>query len=84
MDVQPPENYSSADSCPRALLARGPLASVDVCRCGMLHLHLGALTIRLTPEALAELVTTLTTAVAAHAATHVRARVARTLVRGCA
>jgi hypothetical protein len=38
----PPE---SAD-CPRTRLARGALVAVDACRCGMLQVHIGALTLR--------------------------------------
>lgn len=59
----PPESTD----CPRTRLAQGSIASVDACQCGMLQVHLGALTLRMAPCALAELAHTLNQAVAAHA-----------------
>jgi hypothetical protein len=56
------------DECHRTRLAQGALAAVDVCNCGMLQLHIGALTLRLAPCALSELLSTLGQAVAAHSA----------------
>lgn len=58
----PPEQ---AD-CPKTRLAKGALAAVDACECGMLQVHIGALTLRMAPCALAELARTLNRAVAAH------------------
>lgn len=58
----PPESTE----CPRTRLAQGALAAVDACRCGMLQVHLGALTLRMAACALAELAHTLNLAVAAH------------------
>ena len=58
----PPEQ---AD-CARTRLAKGSLAAVDACECGMLQLHIGALTLRLAPCALAELASTLNRALVAH------------------
>jgi hypothetical protein len=58
----PPESTE----CPRTRLAQGGLAAVDSCRCGMLQVHLGALTLRMAACALAELAHTLNQAVAAH------------------
>jgi hypothetical protein len=55
------------DPCPSVRLAQGDLASVDMCSCGNLRLHMGALTLRLTPEALASLLGTLGEALATHA-----------------
>jgi hypothetical protein len=52
--------------CPRRRLAQGDLAAVDACGCGMLQVHIGALTLRLAPCALEELASTLNDAVAAH------------------
>lgn len=49
-------------------LAEGALAAVDVCRRGMLHLHIGALTLRMGPCGLSELISTLGQAVAAREA----------------
>jgi hypothetical protein len=40
-------------------IAEGDVAAVDRCECGALNLHLGALTIRLTPQALRSLLDTL-------------------------
>lgn len=59
----PPESTD----CPRTRLAQGSLAVVDACQCGMLQVHLGALTLRMAPCALTELAHTLNQAVAAHA-----------------
>jgi hypothetical protein len=50
---------SSLEECGRRRLAEGSVAAVDECDCGMLQLHLGALTLRLTPPALADLWDTL-------------------------
>jgi hypothetical protein len=58
----PPEG----DSCPRVRLAKSAIAAVDACQCGMLQLHLGAITIRMTPPALAELEATLRAALREH------------------
>lgn len=43
------------DVCGRQLLARGPFALIEQCSCGAVHLTIGAVTLRLAPEALAEL-----------------------------
>ncbi len=53
--------------CNRRRLAEGGIASVDVCSCGMLQVHLGALSIRMDEGALSELVTTLRRALWEHA-----------------
>lgn len=45
--------------CARRRLAEGGIAAVDVCSCGMLQVHLGALSIRMDEGALSEMVTTL-------------------------
>lgn len=45
--------------CHHTRLAHGDLAAVDACECGTLHMHLGAITLRLNEEALNELVGTL-------------------------
>ena len=55
-------------TCQRKRLAEGPVAAVDECECGMLQLHVGAFTLRLTPRALSDLVGTLGLAVAERAA----------------
>lgn len=45
--------------CKRRRLAEGGVAAVDVCSCGTLQVHLGALSIRMDEGALSEMVTTL-------------------------
>jgi hypothetical protein len=55
--------------CPRTRLAQGPVATVDACQCGTLQVHIGALTLRVTPSALAELARTLDQAITEHART---------------
>lgn|GEM_PF-5605057 len=61
-DDHPPEG----EACPRVRLAKSAIAAVDACQCGMLQLHLGAITIRMTPPALAELESTLRAALREH------------------
>jgi hypothetical protein len=53
---------------PKARLAEGEVASVDVCECGTMLLHLGPVTLRLAPCAVSDLLATLGQAVATHAA----------------
>jgi hypothetical protein len=60
-------------TCTRERLAHGPVASVEVCTCGTLHLRLGALTMRFSPEALASVRATLGAATEAYAARFGRA-----------
>lgn len=45
--------------CARKRLAHTPMVAIDVCTCGMMQLHVGALTLRMAPEALRELTTAL-------------------------
>lgn len=59
----PPSN-----DCRRVRLAESSVAAVDQCDCGMMQLHLAALTLRLTPDSLSELLATLGMAVARRAA----------------
>jgi len=54
--------------CCRTRLAESSVAAVDVCSCGMMQLHIGALTMRLAPCAVSELLATLGEAVAEHTA----------------
>ena len=60
---KPPE----IETCPTVRLAQGDLACVDMCSCGNLRLHMGAVTLRLTPDALASIFSTLGEALAVHA-----------------
>ena len=55
---------SSLKECARRRVAESSIAAVDECDCGMFQLHLGALTLRLTPPARAELRATLGRALA--------------------
>jgi hypothetical protein len=47
------------EPCPTVRLAQGELSAVDMCSCGNLRVHLAAMTLRLTPDALASIVDTL-------------------------
>lgn len=75
------QRTSNAETeCPRTRLAEGKVGAVDVCACGMWQLHVGALTLRLAPCAVTELLALLGHAVAEdaarqHAASDPRARV---------
>ena len=44
-----------AHGCERKRVATGGLGSIDACDCGMLHVHIGAFTVRLERAALGEL-----------------------------
>lgn len=55
-------------ACRRRRLADSSIAAVDVCACGMMQLHLGAITLRMDPAAVSELLATLGRAVAVQAA----------------
>lgn len=61
--------FPTRGGCRRTRLAESSIASVDVCTCGKMHLHIGALTLRMAPSAVSELLATLGQAVARHAAT---------------
>lgn len=54
--------------CRQTRLAESSVAAVDVCECGVMQLHLGAVTLRLAPSALTELHSTLEQALAERAA----------------
>jgi hypothetical protein len=60
-------NLPERTDCTRRRLAEGGLASVDVCSCGTLQVHIGALSLRLDEGALSELVATLGHALERHA-----------------
>lgn len=62
-----PRHPPAASDCQQQRLAETPLGAVDACDCGMMQLHVGALTLRLTPEAVSELGTLLSEALVAHA-----------------
>ena len=58
--------------CRQTRLAESSVAAVDVCDCGILQLHVGAVTLRIAPSALSELLSTLESAVAERAALEAR------------
>jgi hypothetical protein len=45
--------------CERQLLAQGSFCMVETCSCGAMHITLGALTLRVSPEAGLEIASTL-------------------------
>ncbi len=49
--------------CARTRLAESEVAAVDLCDCGMMHLHLGPFSLRLTPDVLESVLDTLADAV---------------------
>jgi hypothetical protein len=60
--------------CETLRLAQGDVATIDMCSCGTLRLNFGALTVRLTPEALSSLMQTVGEGLATHAALRARPR----------
>jgi hypothetical protein len=57
-----------SSDCQRMRVAQNSVGAVDVCDCGMWQLHLGAVTLRLAPCGLSELIALLGSAVAERAA----------------
>lgn len=55
----PPHPHPVIHRCQQTRLAETSVAAIDECSCGMLQLHLGALTVRLAPCAAEELLATL-------------------------
>jgi hypothetical protein len=49
--------------CQRTRLASGPNVTIEACSCSMIHLNLGATTVRFTPEAFAGLASMVVAAV---------------------
>ena len=60
--------------CRQTRLAESSVAAVDICDCGVMQVHVGAVTLRIAPCALAELLTTLEHAVTERAALEERKR----------
>lgn len=56
------------EDCSTLRLAAGDVATVDMCSCGTLRLNLGAITVRMTPQALSSLMQTVGEGLATHAA----------------
>lgn len=63
--------------CKREILASGSVAAVEACSCGAIHLTIGAVTVRLAPEACLSIAETL-----GEAAPALAWREARKLVEG--
>jgi hypothetical protein len=59
---------STTRPCQRTRLATGPNVTIEACSCSMVHLNLGATTVRFTPEAFEGLASLVFTAVAEMAA----------------
>lgn len=55
-------------NCRRVRLAESPVAVVDVCECGVMHLQLGPFSLRIAADALVALYDTLGDAIAANEA----------------
>ena len=64
----PPEAAGDDPRCQLTRLAESSVAAVDRCACGVIQLHLGALTLRFAPSAAFELLATLGDAMTRHAA----------------
>lgn len=54
---------STSRPCQRTRLATGPNVTIEACSCSMVHLNLGATTVRFTPEAFEGLASMVLTAV---------------------
>jgi len=67
MDHRTPSRGAVVDTCTQVRLAESELVAVDKCSCGALRVHLGALTLRVTPDALQQVVHTLGSALIADA-----------------
>ena len=66
MEQRPPPR-ASIEACNQIRLAENELVAVDRCSCGTLRVHLGALTLRFSPEALQQVMHTLGSALIANA-----------------
>lgn len=62
-----PPAGTGGETCTQVRLAQSELVAIDRCSCGTLRVHLGALTLRVTPEALSQVIQTLEQALLAHA-----------------
>lgn len=65
---------AAIEDCPTLRLAQGDVATIDMCSCGTLRLNLGAVTVRLTAQALSSLMQTLGEALTTHSALRSRPR----------
>ena len=67
MKHDPKPRSPAHNNCTLSRLAESSIAAVDVCRCGMMRLHVGAVTLRMAPCAISELLATLGRAIAVQA-----------------
>jgi hypothetical protein len=67
MDHRTPSRVSAVETCSIVRLADSELTAVDRCSCGTLRVHLGAVTLRVTPDALQQIMHTLGAALIASA-----------------
>lgn len=68
MHDRPSEMADEDPRCDLTRLAESSVAAIDRCACGVIQLHLGALTLRFAPSAAFELLATLGDAMTRHAA----------------
>ena len=60
--------HAARQQCRQTRLAEGGVAAIDLCECGVVQIHVGAVTLRMAPCALGEFIATLERAVAERAA----------------
>ena len=70
MKKNAPHHPSVSNDCARERLAVSSVAAVDICGCGVMQVHIGAITLRMVPAAVRELAATLREAVARHGCEH--------------
>jgi len=63
---KPPIDGRPHSTCLRTRLTETPVAAIDYCQCGHMHLHLGPFSMRLSPEALTGLRDAIELAMASH------------------
>lgn len=77
-----PATPPPVEHCPTTRLATSELVTVDRCSCGTLRLHLGALTLRITAEALHGIMHTLGEALIANASLAAQRRLPASVALG--
>jgi hypothetical protein len=80
--MKPNPETPPVESCLTTRLAASELVTVDRCSCGTLRVHLGALTLRVTPDALHGIMCTLGEALIANASPSAQPRVAPRVALG--
>jgi hypothetical protein len=61
-------NLPGIEECTRKRLAHGEVGAVDICECGMLQVHIAALTVRMEPRVFSDFIDTVCRAEAMYAA----------------